>query len=202
MSAYLSLAQSAEIELLILNSRFIARACEVQSVAEAEAFLQSCKSRYPDATHHCYAFELIGPPVLARFSDDGEPAGTAGRPIYTVLSHQASNAMVVVIRYFGGTRLGKGGLVKAYTEASKQVIASAGLKQQETLLDLQLSYPYHLSGSLAYFFQQQALQAELHYGEQVSARVAVPQSQLDAVSQSLSHWVGQGLSWNSLPSDL
>lgn len=195
MSTYTTLAREAETEIDVLRSRFIASGREVASVDEAEAFLRQIRERYPDATHHCYAFKVAGPPVVDRFSDDGEPAGTAGKPIYTVLEHHVHNAIFVVTRYFGGTKLGKGGLVKAYTEAAKALLETAGTVEREPEVLVKITYPYALSGALEHFLQREGLSPQLEYSAEIDCRVAVPLSRWPQIQEHLQDWVGQGLSW-------
>lgn len=193
---YTTLAREAFHEINILNSRFIAAGREVVSVSEAEAFLKQIRAQWPDASHHCYAFRVAGPPVVDRFSDDGEPSGTAGKPILTVLEHKVYNTIVVVTRYFGGTKLGTGGLVKAYTQATQALIEAAGLIEKEPCQSLILHYPYHLSGSLAYQLEQAGLSPKLDYAEAITCRIDVPVSEVDALYQRLSH---PELRWEGLP---
>ncbi len=188
-----TLAEAGEAEINILNSRFIASGAEVRDLSSAEAFLKSIQQRYPDATHHCYAFKVLGPPIIDRFSDDGEPNGTAGRPILTVLEHHLANAIIVVTRYYGGTKLGKGGLVKAYTEAAKALITQIGTITRETETELSLDYPYQLAPMLEHWFRQQNFHPELIYAERVSAQLSIPLSQREKLTAELSDWVRQGL---------
>lgn len=197
MSIYQTLARPAAAEIEILHSRFIASGTAIDSAEAAEAFLAQVRQQYPDANHHCYAFQLLGPPLSERFSDDGEPGGTAGRPILTVLSHQLSNAIIVVSRYFGGTKLGKGGLVKAYTQAAQALLASAEKVTREPMCSLELHYPYPLDGSLSHWLQQHQLAAEKIYSHEVSARVQIPTRLLPDVQTQLQEWRGQGLRWES-----
>lgn len=201
MSIYTTLAQEAETEIEVLRSRFIASGREVISAIEAEAFLAQIRKRYPDATHHCFAFKVAGPPVVDRFSDDGEPSGTAGKPIYTVLEHHVHNAIIVVTRYFGGTKLGKGGLVKAYTEAAKALLEVAGSVEREHEIWLQLDYAYTLGGSLEHFFQSLDLKPELEYSDQIRCLLPVPESQWEQVIARFEDWVGQGLTWTLLENE-
>ncbi|MEZ0373660.1 MAG: YigZ family protein [Candidatus Sericytochromatia bacterium] len=195
MTAYRTLAGSGESEIVILNSRFIASGAEARSVEEAEAFLKQVQRKYPDASHHCYAFKVLGPPVVDRFSDAGEPNGTAGRPILTVIEHHLNNAVIVVTRYFGGTKLGKGGLVKAYTQAAKALIEALGTAERENTITLGLDYPYALANPIEHWCRQQQLEPELAYGETVRARLQVPESRLPAVTAALADWEHQGLRW-------
>lgn len=128
----------------MVNSRFIACTQPVASVEEARAYIQRIKKDYPAATHHVPAF-IIGPgsSVITHCSDGGEPSGTAGRPILDVLSGSGlGDIIVVVVRYFGGTKLGTGGLVKAYTEAPRSVLAALprAVKVSTTKVMLELAY--------------------------------------------------------------
>lgn len=198
MSAYITLAAAGEIEIVILRSRFIASGGEVQDVASAEALLKEIQQKYPDANHHCYAFKVKGPPLVDRFSDDGEPGGTAGRPILTVLEHSAQNAIIVVTRYFGGTKLGTGGLVKAYTQAAKALIDKVGLIAREPAIALRLEYPYTLAGPLEYWYKQQGFSPELSYTTHISAELQIPVSRLPAAEAALQDWSHQGLNWRPL----
>jgi uncharacterized YigZ family protein len=114
-----------EVEHEVKRSRFIGFAAHTHGVDAAKTFLHELKDRYPDARHHCYAY-IAGNPTnsnLYGFSDDNEPSGTAGMPIFTHLKHSGIGEItVVVVRYFGGTKLGTGGLARAYSEATKQVL--------------------------------------------------------------------------------
>lgn len=114
-----------ETEITVVNSRFIASAAPVFSNEEARDFINSVKAKYPDATHHVPAYVLgYGNSVSAYCSDDGEPSGSAGRPVLAVLQGSGlGDAAIVVTRYFGGTKLGIGGLVHAYGDAAKEVLA-------------------------------------------------------------------------------
>jgi len=150
-------ARMVETEILVINSRFIATLGPVFSPEEAKAFISQVRSRYPDASHHVPAY-IIGHGVstTTHCSDDGEPSGTAGRPALAVLSGSGiGDIIVVVTRYFGGTKLGTGGLVRAYTDAVK-----AGL------LILPLARKIAASTLLVAFkntYLERARQAALHH---------------------------------------
>jgi uncharacterized YigZ family protein len=125
MSARQIPARPARTEIVVVNSRFIASAGPAFSVEEARAFIEGVRREFPDASHHVPAFLIgHGASVTAHCSDAGEPSGTAGRPALAVLQGSGlGDAVVVITRYFGGTKLGTGGLVRAYTEAAKAVLA-------------------------------------------------------------------------------
>lgn len=137
-------AGEARVEIKVVNSQFIACASPAASVEEARAFINRVKSEFPDASHHVPAFVIgHGQSVIAHCTDDGEPSGTAGRPVLTVLSGSGlGDIVVVVVRYFGGTKLGTGGLVKAYTEAAQEVlrVLPRAIKVATTTLIFELEY--------------------------------------------------------------
>lgn len=114
------------IELMVSNSRFIAHAAPAPSVAGAKAFLASIRAQMPDATHHVHAFRVgYGNSTIEGMSDDGEPSGTAGPPVMAVVrGSDIGDIIVVVTRYFGGTLLGTGGLVRAYGDSAREVLAT------------------------------------------------------------------------------
>ena len=126
-------ATEHRVEEEIQRSRFITTAAPVGTVAEAQAFIQRMREEFADATHNCWAY-LVGPPGTSShvgMSDDGEPHGTAGRPMLNVLSHcPAGDIAVVVTRYYGGVKLGKGGLVRAYGGGVNLVLETLPLAEK------------------------------------------------------------------------
>ena len=132
------------------------------------------------------------------FSDDGEPSGTAGKPIHTVLEHNVNNAMIVVIRYFGGTKLGKGGLVKAYTEAAQALLEEAGTLERVPQKAIQMTFPYSLNGSIQHWLNGHQLQTELQYAAEVSCEFNLPVSLLERFRQQANAWEQQGLKYFEL----
>jgi len=129
-------AARVRVEDRIEKSRFIASVSRAESTADARAFIESIRSEMPDATHHCFAF-VAGPPGTSRAvgsSDDGEPGGTAGRPMLSVLMNSGIGEIVVVVtRYFGGVKLGKGGLVRAYTGAVQHALRELVTMERVTM---------------------------------------------------------------------
>ncbi|MBO4872538.1 MAG: YigZ family protein [Lachnospiraceae bacterium] len=143
MEPYLLLMYPAEGEYESKRSRFLARAVPVRSEEEAAAVLSARRKEHYAARHHCYAYVLGPKNETVRFSDDGEPSGTAGKPILeTLLGSGLHNALVVVTRYFGGTLLGTGGLVRAYAAAAKAALdaAEGGLLYSGTRWHVLCSY--------------------------------------------------------------
>ncbi len=126
------------------GSKFFGHAYPVSTEAEAEQTLKEVRKTYYDATHNCYAWRVgTGKDELYRYSDDGEPSGTAGRPIYDMLEkHQVTNLLVVVTRYFGGTKLGTGGLVRAYSHTADITLTDAKIITQEIGIHAQITCTY------------------------------------------------------------
>jgi uncharacterized YigZ family protein len=139
-------AGETRAEIHVLNSRFVACAGPAASVEDARAFIARIKSEFPDATHHVPAFVIgSGASVITHSSDDGEPSGTAGRPALTVLQGSGlGDVVVVVVRYFGGTKLGTGGLVRAYQEAVRAVLAVLPRGEKTTTVTAMVELPYSL----------------------------------------------------------
>ena len=110
-------------ELIEKKSKFYGYAFNVQSVEEIEKHIQDLKKEYKKCTHICYAYQISTPVVLAKAVDDGEPSGTAGKPIYNIIDKKnLKNVLIVVVRYFGGVKLGAGGLVRAYTKCANGAV--------------------------------------------------------------------------------
>lgn len=155
LEKYVTILGDGKTEISEKKSRFIAHVYQVNTQEEAEKYLSEIKKLHWDATHNCYAYQIGERNEVQRFSDDGEPQGTAGKPILDVLKGQdIKNTLIIVTRYFGGTLLGTGGLVRAYGRAAKEGVLEAGLveKLRIRLYDLQMSYP--LSGKVQYLLNE------------------------------------------------
>lgn len=139
-------AGRVRVELRIVNSRFIATAGEAQTVEDARAFIDAMREEFHDATHNVYAYHVgYGTTVTEGMTDDGEPAGTAGRPALAVLrGADLGDVVVVITRYFGGTKLGTGGLVRAYTESTQEALAALPRTERVERRQGSLSVPYSL----------------------------------------------------------
>ena len=144
MNRYPIPAEETRIEIEVLKSRFIATLAPVFSVDEAKAFVLRVKQEFSDASHNVPAFNVgYGPSVTAHSSDDGEPSGTAGRPMLAVLQGSGlGDVAVVVTRYFGGTKLGTGGLVRAYSDAVREVLAATPRAEKVPTHTVMLAFPY------------------------------------------------------------
>ncbi len=153
----------------VKGSRFVAEAAPAGDEPAALAIVERLRAATPDATHHCWAFRLED--GRARCDDDGEPRDSAGAPILRHLQGAGlADVVVVVTRWFGGTKLGRGGLVRAYGAAAAAVLADAPVEERPVLVTLSLTHDYDLSAAVDAVLA--ALDAE--YGQQVAVRVAVP----------------------------
>ena len=141
-----TIEKEAEGIIVEKKSKFIANIYYVESEEEAEEILNSIRKKYHDARHHCFAYRIYEDgQIISRQSDDGEPSGTAGAPILNILEkNEFTNALLVVTRYFGGILLGTGGLVKAYSDASKEAINNSKIiyKEEGYELEVVLGYEY------------------------------------------------------------
>ncbi len=141
-----TLAEPAEQELIVKASRFVATVAPVGSEALARARIAAARTLHPDASHHCYAYR-IG--TTMRFSDDGEPGGTAGRPMLEVLlKRDVDLVAAVVVRYFGGVKLGAGGLVRAYSGAVARALDGARLVPIVATVEIEVRVPFALAATL------------------------------------------------------
>jgi uncharacterized YigZ family protein len=168
-------------EIVVVNSRFIASLEGADSVEEARSFIARIRREYPDASHNVPAFVIGGGRSETDFcSDDGEPAGTSGRPLLAVLKGSGlGNVAVVVTRYFGGTLLGTGGLVKAYTEAGKAVLAKTRKAALSELKRVEVELPYALlERARALAADCGAAIAEEAFAETVRSVIDVPSEEL------------------------
>lgn len=170
---FFTIGEKAEIEIIINRSRFIARAFPIADEEEALLYLEQIREEFPDATHHCYAYVLGRGSTIQRFDDDGEPGGTAGMPILQVILQQGvENVLVVVTRYFGGIKLGAGGLVRAYSKSAAEVLQKAGKKEMTLSNRGTVSVDYSLWGSLEYFLRQKGVEIlDIDYKENVTVKV-------------------------------
>ena len=148
----------------------------MSSEEEAYAFVEKIRKQHYDARHNCYAFAIGSENTLLSFSDDGEPQGTAGKPILEVITGNAVvNICIVVTRYFGGTLLGTGGLVRAYTEAAKLALSDAGIHKMQLMKLVKITTNYNDSGKVQYLLSNSdALIDSTDYTADVCFNVAVP----------------------------
>lgn len=187
MSAYPIPAAPVQVETEVKKSRFIARALHVTCREQAMAALDQAVADYPDARHHCWAY-LLGNPqsaASAAMSDDGEPSGTAGKPILNVLQHKGvGDVMLIVIRYFGGIKLGAGGLVRAYSGAAQSAMEVLAVEQREARLQMTLQLEFAAEQGLRHWLGLHGGEVvSTDYGESVQVVVELPEKHQDELIQ-------------------
>lgn len=135
-----TIANNYKYELIIKNSRFITNLYKINSLDDINKFLELVKEEYPGATHYCYGYVLD---EIKKASDDGEPSGTAGVPILKVIeSNNLTNVLIVVVRYFGGIKLGANGLIRAYTKCTANAIKEVNLKEVTPGVNVDITFNY------------------------------------------------------------
>ncbi len=158
---YKTLKGSSEGVFKDRGSRFIAKACPVENVEEVKEILLSLRKEYHDARHHCYAYIIGTDEENWRANDDGEPSGSAGNPILgQIRSFGLTNVLIVVIRYFGGTLLGVGGLINAYRNAARAAIESNSIITKTVKVRYQLKFPYLSLNSVMKLLKDEGLTQE------------------------------------------
>ena len=173
---YFTPASAAEAEIKIKGSKFIARIVPVMSKGEAEEVYAALKKKYYDATHNCFAYRINE--QVFRYSDDGEPSGTAGKPIYQILEAACLNEVLcVVTRYFGGTKLGTGGLIRAYSEAAKQALDNTKIKTKIYTKLVKITFSYDLENLVRKTINEFGARiGYADYSDHIEMRVQVPLS--------------------------
>jgi uncharacterized YigZ family protein len=181
-------------EETIKRSRFIASVAHASTEEDAKAFISIIKNEFPDATHHCWAY-VAGPPGdIARIgmSDDGEPHGTAGKPILTVLLHSEIGEIVAVVtRYFGGTKLGKGGLVRAYSGSVKNALAGLSIKEKRDIITLTAILDYSRIAAVKQMidsFNSEIIEEK--YEADVSFKIELPKNNKDSFIRAITDLTG------------
>ena len=179
---YLVLDKPGISEIKIKGSRFLAEAIPVSSVEEADAALLAIKKRDYDATHHCSAYRIGSDGNTFRYNDDGEPNSSAGLPIYRQIEgRNLTNALVVVILYYGGTKLGTGGLVRAYDEAASLALDAATVKEIIPRTALSFVFDYDdTSPAMHTISQFDVIVLETSYSERTSMTLGIRTSQVDS----------------------
>lgn len=184
---YKAVYEGGEGELIEKKSRFIATVIPAESEEEALAFIEAMKKKYWNATHNCSAYVIGEKGQLKRCSDDGEPSGTAGRPMLEVLEGEGiRNVAVVVTRYFGGTLLGTGGLVRAYSASVKAGLASSVIITKIPGVKLKIETDYTGLGKIQYLLGEMGIRTlDSRYTDHVELDVLVPETMLERVKAEL-----------------
>lgn len=184
----------ARAEVVIERSRFICTLAHAETPEAAHAFVREIAGEFDDATHNCWAF-VAGPPGSSArigMSDDGEPHGTAGRPMLTVLMHSGVGEIAAVVtRYYGGTKLGTGGLARAYSGAVQEALARLERAERIETIDLRVRVGYHAFASVRHVLPQcEAEVLEERFDEAVELTLRVPVTQVAALRAAIGNATG------------
>ena len=184
---YRTVYQGGKGEIVEKKSRFIAEVFLVHSEEEAMQYLEQVRKKYWDARHHCWAYVIGEERVTERCSDDGEPSGTAGKPILEVIRGAGlHNIFVVVTRYFGGTLLGTGGLVRAYSQAVKAGLRASVVITKILGVKLHIETDYTTFGKIQYILAQRELKIlDTVYTDKVELEVLIPKTELEQVMHAI-----------------
>ncbi len=187
LEQYITVEKTATEEIIEKKSRFIAYVSPISNEQEALAIIQDIKKQHYNAAHNVFAFRVGLERELKRYSDDGEPSGTAGMPILNLLSGEnVINAVIVVTRYFGGTLLGTGGLVKAYGKAAKQALLSAGIVERVYLDRFVLETDYSFAEKIKYELINMGHKVlNVEYDNKVRIHVLVKHNLRDSFNKSI-----------------
>lgn len=201
-AAYQSVAGYGEAEFIIEKSRFIGYALPVASEDEARAFIAELRTLHPQATHVCSAWIIGAGGLQMRFSDDGEPSGTAGVPMLEVLKKETlTDVVCAVVRYFGGVKLGAGGLIRAYTRGAVEGLAAARITTWTRHRALTLSADYTFQGTIAYQLDHTDwLLEDTTYDDRVHYHLFIPADEETAASEQIAGWTNgrAELQWGAL----
>lgn len=196
-ASYLSIEATTEAQYTQLRSRFIAYAFPLKTEAEALEQIALLKRKYYDARHHCWAYRLGADGLNMRSNDDGEPSGTAGKPILgQILSNNLSNILVVVVRYFGGIKLGTSGLIEAYRTATQEVIANAQIVEHIIERSFAIRFTYELMGEVMRLAKDSGAHiSKQEFLEDCYLELSLRADEVEALYTRLSKLYGTQLKW-------
>lgn len=183
---FISVANEFRHEYIVEKSRFITTICPCSTETDAQDFINRINKEFWDARHNCTAYALGPNQEQQRSSDNGEPSGTAGKPMLEVLKKTGiTNVAVVVTRYFGGIKLGAGGLIRAYSHSVSETLQLAPKELHTTRMQLQTTIDYALYGSLERYLQNAQLHYEATFGEQIELTILVPPNDIERIQKEL-----------------
>lgn len=187
MRPYLTLKENGTAELIIKKSQFICTLARTETEAEAKAFIAEIKTKHRKATHNCFAYMIGLNDEIQRESDNGEPSGTAGVPILEVLKNlELHNVCAVVTRYFGGIKLGAGGLIRAYSNVTSHAIETVGIVKKVVQTELALTVSYSAFGKLQNYLENKQINLlDTHFATEVTALVAIDTPQVKEFSDQV-----------------
>ena len=177
MSSYKTVKKTSECEIIEKKSRFIALTYPVTTEEEALTHLEAARKKYYDATHVVFAYRIRNNQIQ-RFSDDGEPQGTAGVPVLEVLAKgEITNTLSIVVRYFGGTLLGAGGLIRAYSKSAHEGVTVSQVITMAECVEFSIQCPYHLLGQVEHILMEQnCRKLSVEYADQITMKYYVEES--------------------------
>jgi uncharacterized YigZ family protein len=192
MTEYYVPTAQGEAEYVEKRSRFLGAVYPVESEAEARAYIEIVRKKHYDARHHCWCYRLHG--GAERYSDDGEPQGTAGQPMLNVFQReQVENVLCVVTRYFGGILLGAGGLVRAYTQAAKDALDAAGVSVVRPWAELALPCPYSYLDRVKLAVEVHGgVLGEIEYAADVTVRALLPLDKVGGFTEYVTELMAGG----------
>ena len=184
---YVTVAGGGEGTYEERGSEFVGYVAPATEEDEAEGFVDGVRGQHPDATHHVSAYRVRnGGTVRGIYDDDGEPSGSAGKPVLELLrGEETENVVAVVVRYYGGTKLGYGGLVRAYTEAAKRALSDAGTRVDVPRAELRVEVGYDDSGTVRDVLESEGVPFDAEYEEAVVFTVRPPDAEIDALKDRL-----------------
>lgn len=186
MESYRTVDAPGECAFVVRKSRFRGRIEPARTVAEAEAAIDAVRTAHPDASHVVAAFRVRADPLRERADDDGEPRGSAGPPVLSVLQGQSlENVVVTVVRYYGGTNLGIGGLVSSYTDAATGALAATEVVERVPHRTVSIVVDYDDSGTVRSILESAAVSFDAEYEASVTFIATVPVDEFDAVRERI-----------------
>ena len=179
-----TIKENVSAEIVEKKSKFIANLFYVETIEDVENRLKEIRKKYYDAKHNCFAFRLDNE-KMSRFSDDGEPSGTAGAPMLNILEgRNLSNVLVIVTRYFGGILLGTGGLVRAYSEATLKAIENAEIVEKVYGNVLNIEIEYKDLDNIKYYLKNENINIEnINYGEKILLKIELTDEELEKIKR-------------------
>ena len=185
MDKFKTIKENASAQIVEKKSRFIANILYVENQEEADEAIKQIKKKYYDAKHNCFAYIIIDQngEKIKKYSDDGEPSGTAGAPIMDILEKQKlKNILVVVTRYFGGILLGTGGLVRAYSGATVEALNSTQFVNKTKGFEVEIETSYKNLEQLKYNLEKTKIKIiNINYGENVELLIEIPENQVEFI---------------------
>lgn len=201
MKEYISIATEYSTEYIVEKSKFIGTVAPCQSLEEAQAFITKISKQYWDATHNCTALCIGANFEMQRSSDNGEPSGTAGKPILNaLLKKNITNAVIVVTRYFGGIKLGAGGLIRAYSHIANQVLTEASKICVTPRIIIETKIPYAFFNAVEIYLNQNNIYTEKDFGSEVYLTMYLPPNSSQNIMTELVNLTNDNISFKELES--